>query len=131
MLALLFLTPFVAPPILAWLNRWQVKQADRRAALMGYGATLVQVLYGWQMQHQQILGRETSRKDPTDVEHTVPGGASPNPGKGDPRHSPRSRLEPEREEAAETIVACAEPSVCGHALMSLADRAVLGTAQFS
>lgn len=59
----LYLTPFIAPPFLAWLNRWHVKQADRRAAQMGYGETLVQVLYGWQMQHQQTLGRETSRKD--------------------------------------------------------------------
>ena len=34
-----------------------------RAALMGYGATLIQVLYGWQIQHQQMLGREvTSRR---------------------------------------------------------------------
>jgi Zn-dependent protease with chaperone function len=61
-LPLLFLTPFIAPPLLAWLNRWQVKQADRRAAAMGYGATLVQVFYGWQMQHQQTLGREGSRR---------------------------------------------------------------------
>ncbi|TDD23620.1 hypothetical protein E1218_17690 [Kribbella turkmenica] len=60
--ALLFVTPFIAPPILAWLNRWQVKQADRRAAVMGYGATLIQVLYGWQMQNQQMFGRETSRR---------------------------------------------------------------------
>jgi hypothetical protein len=30
--------------------------------MLGYGATLVQVLYGWQMQHQQMLGRETSRR---------------------------------------------------------------------
>ncbi|WP_433167619.1 M48 family metalloprotease [Kribbella sp. CA-247076] len=60
--ALLFLTPFIAPPILAWLNRWQVKQADRRAAQMGYGTTLVQVLYGWQMQNQQMFGRDTSRR---------------------------------------------------------------------
>jgi Zn-dependent protease with chaperone function len=60
--ALLFLTPFIAPPILAWLNRWQVKQADRRAAHMGYGATLIQVLYGWQAQNQQMLGRDTNRR---------------------------------------------------------------------
>ncbi|QNE21833.1 M48 family metalloprotease [Kribbella qitaiheensis] len=59
---LLFLTPFVAPPILAWLSRREVKQADRRAAVMGYGATLVQVFYGWQMQHQQTLGRGGSRR---------------------------------------------------------------------
>ena len=58
----LFITPFIAPPFLAWLSRWQVKQADRRAARMGYGGTLVQVLYGWQMQHQQTLGREVSRR---------------------------------------------------------------------
>jgi Zn-dependent protease with chaperone function len=59
---ILFLTPFIAPPFLAWLNRWQVKEADRKAAMLGYGATLVQVLYGWQMQHQQMHGRETSRR---------------------------------------------------------------------
>lgn len=59
---LVYLTPFVAPPFLAWVNRWHVKEADRRAAAMGYGPTLVQVLYGWQHQHQQNLGRETSRR---------------------------------------------------------------------
>ena len=59
---LLFLTPFIAPPILAWLSRRDVKEADRRAAAMGYGGTLIQVLYGWQVQHQQMLGREGSRR---------------------------------------------------------------------
>ncbi|WP_427895277.1 M48 family metalloprotease [Kribbella sp. GL6] len=58
----LFLTPFIAPPLLAWLNRWRVKEADKKAAMLGYGTTLVQVLYGWQMQHQQDLGRDTSRR---------------------------------------------------------------------
>jgi Zn-dependent protease with chaperone function len=61
-LPLLFLTPFVAPPILAWLGRREVLQADRRAASMGYGRTLIQVLYGWQFQHQQMLGRDASRR---------------------------------------------------------------------
>jgi Zn-dependent protease with chaperone function len=61
-LPLLFLTPLVAPPILAWLGRQEVRQADRRAAGMGYGRTLVQVLYGWQVQHQQTLGREAGRR---------------------------------------------------------------------
>jgi Zn-dependent protease with chaperone function len=58
----LFLTPFIAPPILAWLSRWQVKQADRRAAQLGYARPLVQVLYGWQMQHQETLGQRGSRR---------------------------------------------------------------------
>jgi Zn-dependent protease with chaperone function len=58
----LFITPFIAPPFLAWLNRWHVRQADQKAAALGYGSTLVQVLYGWQMQHQQTLGREDSRR---------------------------------------------------------------------
>jgi Zn-dependent protease with chaperone function len=61
-LPLLFLTPFVAPPILAWLGRREIMQADRRAAAMGYGPTLVQVLYGWQFQHQNMLGREANRR---------------------------------------------------------------------
>jgi len=61
-LPFLFLTPLVAPPILAWLSRREVLQADRRAAAMGYGATLIQVLYGWQVQHQQMLGRDTNRR---------------------------------------------------------------------
>jgi len=61
-LPLLFLTPLVAPPFLAWLGRREVLQADRRAATMGYGATLIQVLYGWQFQHQQMLGRDTNRR---------------------------------------------------------------------
>lgn len=58
----LFITPFIAPPFLAWLNRWHVRQADQKAAALGYGSTLVQVLYGWQMQHQQSLGRDESRR---------------------------------------------------------------------
>jgi Zn-dependent protease with chaperone function len=61
-LPLLFLTPFIAPPILAWFGRREVIQADRRAAAIGYGPTLVQVLYGWQFQHQNMLGREGSRR---------------------------------------------------------------------
>ena len=61
-LPLLFLTPLVAPPILAWLSRREVVQADRRASAMGYGDTLIQVLYGWQVQHQQNLGRDSSRR---------------------------------------------------------------------
>ncbi|MFC9693185.1 M48 family metalloprotease [Kribbella sp. NPDC056951] len=61
-LPFLFLTPLVAPPILAWLGRREVLQADRRAAAMGYGATLIQVLYGWQLQHQQMVGRDTNRR---------------------------------------------------------------------
>ncbi|WP_185759590.1 M48 family metalloprotease [Kribbella jejuensis] len=59
---ILFLTPFIAPPLLAWLSRWRVKEADKKAAMLGYGTTLVQVLYGWQMQHQQSLGRDGSRR---------------------------------------------------------------------
>ncbi|GAA1579884.1 hypothetical protein GCM10009804_40660 [Kribbella hippodromi] len=58
----LFITPFIAPPFLAWLNRWHVRQADQKTAALGYGSTLVQVLYGWQMEHQQTLGREDSRR---------------------------------------------------------------------
>jgi hypothetical protein len=58
----LFITPFIAPPILAWLNRWGVRQADQKAAALGYGSTLVQVLYGWQMQHQQGAGQADTRR---------------------------------------------------------------------
>ncbi|MGZ0147070.1 M48 family metalloprotease [Kribbella sp. WER1] len=58
----LFITPFIAPPVLAWLNRWQVRQADQKAAALGYGSTLVEVLYGWQMQHQQPGGQADSRR---------------------------------------------------------------------
>lgn len=58
----LFLTPFVAPPILAWLSRSQVKQADRKAAQLGYGPSLVQVLQGWQIQHQDNLGQRGTRR---------------------------------------------------------------------
>ncbi|MDX6263662.1 MAG: hypothetical protein QOH84_5350 [Kribbellaceae bacterium] len=58
----LFLTPFIAPPILAWVSRAQVKQADRKAAQLGYGPSLVQVLHGWQMQHQNTLGQRGSRR---------------------------------------------------------------------
>jgi Zn-dependent protease with chaperone function len=61
-LPLLFLTPFIAPPILAWFGRREVTQADRRAAALGYGPTLVQVFYGWQVQHQNMPGREASRR---------------------------------------------------------------------
>lgn len=58
----LFLTPFIAPPILAWLSRWQVKQADRKVVQLGYAPSLVQVLQGWQMQHQQTLGQRGTRR---------------------------------------------------------------------
>jgi Zn-dependent protease with chaperone function len=58
----LFLTPFIAPPILAWVSRAQVKQADRKAARLGYGPSLVQVLHGWQIQHQNTLGQRGSRR---------------------------------------------------------------------
>lgn len=58
----LFLTPFIAPPILAWLSRRQVKQADQKTAQLGYGPSLVQVLHGWQMQHQKTLGQLGSRR---------------------------------------------------------------------
>jgi Zn-dependent protease with chaperone function len=62
LLPILCLTPLVAPPILAWLSRREVVQADRRASAMGYGETLIQVLYGWQFQHQQMIGRDSSRR---------------------------------------------------------------------
>jgi Zn-dependent protease with chaperone function len=58
----LFLTPFIAPPILAWLSRSQVKQADRKAAQLGYGPRLAEVLHVWQIQHQDTLGVRGTRR---------------------------------------------------------------------
>lgn len=54
---LLYLTPFTAPLILLGLKRWNERMADRAAADLGYGPRLIEVLYGWQSQHQSANRR--------------------------------------------------------------------------
>jgi Zn-dependent protease with chaperone function len=53
---LLYFAPALAPPILAWLSRWNERNADKTAAGMGYGQRLIEVFYGWQMR-----GHDSSR----------------------------------------------------------------------
>jgi Zn-dependent protease with chaperone function len=50
---LLYLTPALAAPILAWLSRWSEQNADETAAELGYGARLIEVFYGWQVRGQE------------------------------------------------------------------------------
>jgi Zn-dependent protease with chaperone function len=45
---LLYFTPVLAAPILAWLNRWNERNADKAATDLGYGPRLIEVFYGWQ-----------------------------------------------------------------------------------
>ena len=49
---LLYFTPLLAAPILAWLSRWNERSADRTAAELGYGPKLIEVFYGWQVRGQ-------------------------------------------------------------------------------
>lgn len=49
---LLYFTPLLAAPILAWLSRWNERSADRKAAELGYGPRLIEVFYGWQVRGQ-------------------------------------------------------------------------------
>jgi len=49
---LLYFTPLLAAPILAWLGRWNERNADRIAADLGYGPKLIEVFYGWQVRGQ-------------------------------------------------------------------------------
>jgi Zn-dependent protease with chaperone function len=46
---LLYFTPLLAAPLLAWLGRWSERNADRSAAELGYGPKLIEVFYGWQV----------------------------------------------------------------------------------
>ncbi len=46
---LLYFTPLLAAPLLAWLGRWSERNADRTAAELGYGPKLIEVFYGWQV----------------------------------------------------------------------------------
>lgn len=49
---LLYLTPLLAPLVFIGLDRWNERMADRATADLGYGRRLLEVLYGWQAQHQ-------------------------------------------------------------------------------
>jgi Zn-dependent protease with chaperone function len=46
------LTPLLAPFLVTWLNRMAERDADRMAADLGYGPTLIEVFYGWQVQNE-------------------------------------------------------------------------------
>jgi Zn-dependent protease with chaperone function len=43
-----YVTPVLAPLLLAWYSRYTEKRADRASSLLGYGASLVEVFNGWQ-----------------------------------------------------------------------------------
>jgi Zn-dependent protease with chaperone function len=43
-----YITPVVAPVLLAWFSRYAEKRADRASARLGYGASLVDVFNSWQ-----------------------------------------------------------------------------------
>lgn len=51
---LLYFTPLLAAPILAWLSRWNERNADKTAAALGYGPKLIEVLYGWQVRGEDV-----------------------------------------------------------------------------
>jgi Zn-dependent protease with chaperone function len=57
---LLYFTPLLAAPILAWLSRWNERNADKMAAELGYGPKLIEVFYGW-----QVRGHDSGRPPST------------------------------------------------------------------
>jgi hypothetical protein len=54
---LFYLTPVLIPIIFAGLSRWNERMADRAVADMGFGRKFLEVLYGWQAQHQDVSRR--------------------------------------------------------------------------
>jgi Zn-dependent protease with chaperone function len=54
---LLYLSPLLLPAIFAGLGKWTERMADRAVADLGLGRKLLEVLYGWQAQHQQETRR--------------------------------------------------------------------------
>jgi hypothetical protein len=54
---LLYLSPLVLPAIFAGLGKWNERMADRAVVDLGLGRKLLEVLYGWQAQHQQAARR--------------------------------------------------------------------------
>ncbi len=61
---LLYLLVLLAIPVMAWIGRWSERAADRVAADMGYGAKLIEVLYGWQVRERPAGERgNTLRSD--------------------------------------------------------------------
>lgn len=54
---LLYLSPLALPAIFAGLGKWNERMADRAVVDIGLGRKLLEVLYGWQAQHQQATRR--------------------------------------------------------------------------
>jgi len=54
---LLYLSPLALPAVFAGLSKWNERMADRAVADLGCGRKLLEVLYGWQAQHQQATRR--------------------------------------------------------------------------
>ncbi|MFF0271448.1 hypothetical protein [Kribbella sp. NPDC004536] len=54
---LLYLSPLLLPAVFAGLARWNERMADQAVADLGFGRTLLEILYGWQAQHQQAVRR--------------------------------------------------------------------------
>lgn len=50
---LLYLSPLLLPAIFAGLGKWNERMADQAVVDLGLGRKLLEVLYGWQAQHQQ------------------------------------------------------------------------------
>ncbi|MBB5833892.1 hypothetical protein [Kribbella italica] len=54
---LLYLSPVLLPFLFGGLAHWNQRMADRAVVDMGHGRKLLEVLYGWQGQHQEASRR--------------------------------------------------------------------------
>jgi hypothetical protein len=54
---LLYLSPLLLPALFGGLAKWNERMADQAVADLGFGRKLLEVLYGWQAQHQQETRR--------------------------------------------------------------------------
>lgn len=54
---LLYLSPVLLPFLFGGLAHWNERMADRAVVDMGYGRKMLEVLYGWQAQHQEETRR--------------------------------------------------------------------------
>lgn len=57
------LTPLLAPLFVTFLNRVAERDADRAAANLGYGSTLIEVFYGWQVQSESSQRPDRDRRN--------------------------------------------------------------------
>jgi len=59
----LSLLVLLAIPVMAWIGRWSERAADRVAAELGYGAKLIEVLYGWQVRERPGGDRQNTLRN--------------------------------------------------------------------